>query len=253
MSVGQYRSAGITLTDAQVAKPQMDSAGNIKVTMAGATGTSSARVQGVAATGAAVAGNPVLVGGSQGGNVAPLPLSTNGGLVVVNTGQATLATSFVGQPYVTLPWADNGGALGYASLGYVWDGAAIQLMRGDTTGTFTVPKPVTSGGLSIARLIGATSGVIKASAGQLYTATLTNSNAAIRYLQIYNKATAGTLSTDTPVMTIPLPPNASVMIDFSGMGGAFATGISWQFTTDDIAIPTTAGASTDIHGFVTYK
>jgi hypothetical protein len=43
------------------------------------------------------------------------------------------------------------------------------------------------------------------------------------------------------------------MIDFSGMGGAFATGISWQFTTDDIAIPTTAGASTDIHGFVTYK
>jgi hypothetical protein len=120
-------------------------------------------------------------------------------------------------------------------------------------GATLFPKPVTSGGLTPLRLVGATNGVIKASAGQLYTGTLTNANAAIRYLQIYNKATAGTLSTDTPLMTVPLPPNATVMIDFSGIGGAFATGISWQLTTDDIAIPTTAGSTTDIHGYVTFK
>jgi hypothetical protein len=123
----------------------------------------------------------------------------------------------------------------------------------DTNGVFTVPKPVTSGGLSTVRLVAATNGVIKASAGQLYTGTFTNTNAAIRYFEVYNKATAGTLSTDTPAITVPLPPNVSVMIDFSGMGGAFSTGISWQVTTDDIAIPTTAGSTTDIHGFVSFK
>lgn len=153
-----------------------------------------------------------------------------------------------------LPNEGNTGAYqALATLSFVWNGATTAVQRGDTNGTYVVPKPVTAGGLLIKRLIAATNGVIKASAGQLYGGTFTNSNAAIRYLQIYNKATAGTLSTDTPVLTIPLPPNVSVVVDFASLGAEFTTGISWQFTTDDIAIPTTAGASTDIHGAATYK
>lgn len=119
--------------------------------------------------------------------------------------------------------------------------------KGTTTVTGTVAisqtTPGTTNGVAV-KQIGSTT----ASTGQF-----TNTNAAIRYLQIYNKATAGTLSTDTPALTIPLPPNVPVPVNFTDIGGAFATGISWQFTTDDVAIPTTAGASTDIHGFVTYK
>lgn len=226
----------------------------IGVVSVDATGTVTARqVQGMAATGAVVSGNPVYVGGNKGGNVAPLSLNANTGYLNITTGSASLFSSSFGATYVISAYGDNGGSGALITAPMVWDGSGLQATPGNTTGAFTIPKPTTSGGVSIARLIAATNGVIKASAGQLYTATLTNTNAALRYLQIYNKATAGTLSTDTPAMTIPLPPNASVMIDFSGMGGQFTTGISWQFTTDDIAIPTTAGAATDIHGFVTYK
>ncbi len=188
--------------------------------------------------------------------------TTGNGTADSGTQRVTLASDSTGTVAIsqTTPGTTNAVSIGYLGS------AAINTGNGASgTGTLRVaivsnqtpfgiiPTPNTSGGLSIQRLVGATNGVIKASAGQLYSGTFTNTNAAIRYLQIYNKATAGTLSTDTPALTVPLPPNVSVMVDFASMGGAFATGISWQFTTDDIAIPTTAGASTDIHGFCTYK
>jgi hypothetical protein len=113
--------------------------------------------------------------------------------------------------------------------------------------------PATTGGLLQSRLIASAGANIKAAAGQVYGGVVTNSNAAIRYLHLYNKASAATLSTDTPVASYALPPSASVQITTDGLGAAFATGISWAFTTDDIAIPTTAGATTDIHGTLFYK
>lgn len=214
------------------------------------------------AAGATDSGNPVKIGGVY--NSTPVVLTTGqrGNLQMDSVGSArtlpacnasyVMVDTYAAQNPAGLP--DNNNTprpLGVVS--FVYNGSNYNWQRGDSNGTFMVAKPVTSGGLSISRLVGATSGVVKASAGQLYTGTLTNTNAAIRYLQIYNKTTAGTLSTDTPVLTVPLPPNQTVMVDFSVLGGAFATGISWQFTTDDVAIPTTAGATTDIHGFVTYK
>jgi len=129
------------------------------------------------------------------------------------------------------------------------DGSAL----GDATGAFVVTKPATSGGLSLSRVVTGTSGVIKASAGQVYTLTAYNVNAAARYLHLYNKATAPTLSTDTPVMTIPLLGASVRDINLSNLGIAFATGISWAYTTDDIAIPTTAGTSTELHFTAAYK
>lgn len=103
-------------------------------------------------------------------------------------------------------------------------------------------------GESIARinstLVGAN---IKASAGRLYGGTLTNHNAAARYVHFYNKASAAVVGTDTPVATIGLAPNATVNFG-DALGMAFATGISWAVTTDNIAIPATAGAAGDISG-----
>jgi len=171
---GRYNSTPPTLTNGQRGDLQLNASGAVKIDGSAVTqpvsgtvtvgsitagsnligkvgidqttpGTTNGVVAtGAAATGAAVAGNPVLVGGTKGGNVAPLPLNATSGAVVVNTGQAQLATSFAGQPYVTLPWADNGGALGYASLGYVWDGSAIQVAKGDTNATVTA-KGLTAG------------------------------------------------------------------------------------------------------------
>jgi hypothetical protein len=259
---GEYRSAGKALADKELCNLQLDSSGNLKV-VSGPTGTTANQVQGnVAASAADGTTNPVKTGGRYD---ASRPVYADGN-------RTNFQTDSRGALYATLAATDTGAAiynggdtgvaaapsafanlLGVLSRHTVFDGTNWQAGRGDTNGTYTVVKPVTAGGLSISRLVGATSGVIKASAGQIYTGTFTNTNAAIRYLQIYNKASAGTLSTDTPVLTVPLPPNQCVMIDFDNLGGQFTTGISWQFTTDDIAIPTTAGATTDIHGFASFK
>lgn len=107
-------------------------------------------------------------------------------------------------------------------------------------------KTATSGGLTAFRIVTGTTGFIKASAGQLYSLDVYNANAAVRYLHLYNKASAPTLSTDTPVYTIPLPPTSGRSVPIAAsIGLAFATGIAWAYTTDTVAIPTTAGTSAE--------
>jgi hypothetical protein len=74
---------------------------------------------------------------------------------------------------------------------------------------------------------------VKASAGALYLITAVNLNAAVRYLKLYNKASAPTLASDTPVMTLPIPGNtagAGFVIPIE-CGADFSTGISFAITT----------------------
>lgn len=74
---------------------------------------------------------------------------------------------------------------------------------------------------------------VKGSAGQLYWLHVVNTNAAARFLKLYNKATAPTVGTDVPIHTFAIPGNT---------GGAgfvialpvpitFATGIALALTT----------------------
>lgn len=101
-------------------------------------------------------------------------------------------------------------------------------------------------GATPARVATGASGVIKASAGKLFgSASIVNVQAAARYLQIYNKATAGVPGTDTPLMTIALAASAmQPPVLFSDIGLTFGTGISWAVTTDFAGA--TAGASGDV-------
>ncbi len=74
--------------------------------------------------------------------------------------------------------------------------------------------------------------VVKASAGQIGWLLVTNTNAAVRYLKIYNKAT-GPTSADTPLLRFAVPGNTA------GSGATFnvpaglvcTTGISFRMTT----------------------
>lgn len=116
-------------------------------------------------------------------------------------------------------------------------------------------EPRTSGGLSISPLIsaGTTNATsAKASAGQLYGGYLFNANAATRYLKLYNKASAPTVGTDTPVMTIPIPAGAGATFYF-GMGIAFATGIAYALTTGVAATDTGAVAANELVVNLFYK
>lgn len=73
---------------------------------------------------------------------------------------------------------------------------------------------------------------VKSSAGRLWSIQAVNINAAIRYLKLYDKATAPTVGTDTPIMTIPLPANGvgvnitlpAGLIFTLGLGRAVVTG-----------------------------
>ena len=76
----------------------------------------------------------------------------------------------------------------------------------------------------------------KASAGQVGGWYITNTNAAARYFKIYNKASAPTVGTDIPAMTLLVPGNANG----SGANAEFMNGI--EFTTG-IAYATTTGAA----------
>lgn len=115
-------------------------------------------------------------------------------------------------------------------------------------------KPATSGGLLISRTLSAATTnatSVKASAGQVFGWFLYNANAAVRYLKLYNKASAPTVGTDTPVMTVPIPAGAAANVEFT-QGIAFGTGIALALTTGVADTDTAAVALNEIVANVFY-
>lgn len=88
--------------------------------------------------------------------------------------------------------------------------------------------------------------VARASPGRAIGASGHNANAAARYLKLYDKATAPTVGTDTPVATIYLPATASFDIDLHGL--MFRTGIAYALTTGGADNDTGALTAGDILG-----
>lgn len=89
--------------------------------------------------------------------------------------------------------------------------------------------------------------VAKASAGFLHAVCCYNTNAALRYLKLYNKATAPTVGTDTPVLTFPLKPSDTFRTMWPN-ARYFSAGISYALTTGAADSDTTAVGSGDIVG-----
>ncbi len=115
----------------------------------------------------------------------------------------------------------------------------------------------TAGGIStVVRLISAAATtnatVVKGSAGRLYKIRGYNAAAAVRYLKLYNKATAPTVGTDTPVATIALAPSAVFDLDMSDIGQYFATGIGFALTTGSADADTGALTAADVVGMAVW-
>lgn len=99
--------------------------------------------------------------------------------------------------------------------------------------------------------LGDTGVVLKASEGLLVGWYITNSQAAVRYVKVYDKATAPT-SADTPVLTILVP--ASSQADFVLPNGArFTSGISVRAVTEIADAGTTGAAANDLYATFFYK
>ena len=90
-------------------------------------------------------------------------------------------------------------------------------------GTVTANQRLPDSNINSAATTNATS--VKASAGTVYSVTASNINAAIRYLKFYNKASAPTVGTDVPVITIPIPAGGAINIPFGTTGHRFATAL----------------------------
>ncbi len=95
-----------------------------------------------------------------------------------------------------------------------------------------VPNAATSGGSTPYHLVSAASTnatTVKASAGQVYNYNILNTNAAIRYVHFYNKASNPTVGTDVPVKTFLVPATGQIAGSFP-VGSVFATGIALSTT-----------------------
>lgn len=86
---------------------------------------------------------------------------------------------------------------------------------------------------------------VKASAGNVYGWYLSNTHAtAWRYFKLYNKASAPTVGTDTPVDVIAIPPGGAANVNFVD-GIAFSTGIAFAVTGGVANADTTITAADD--------
>lgn len=133
----------------------------------------------------------------------------------------------------------------------------VLTVQGSSSGTPlpTTQTPATSGGYSTSRLLSAASTnatSVKASAGQVYGFYLFNSAAYTVFLKIYNKASAPTVGTDTPFMTIPVPAGGGAVADWDG-GVALGTGIAFAITKLVADSDTTAVALNDLVVNLFYK
>lgn len=94
---------------------------------------------------------------------------------------------------------------------------------------------------------------VKASAGNVYGMCLTNNSAAVKYLKFYNKASAPTVGTDTPVAVFGIPANGgNLTIDHVWAVPRFSTGIAYAITGAVTDADTTAVAVNDVSGWIVY-
>lgn len=103
-----------------------------------------------------------------------------------------------------------------------------------TTSIPTTPTPSATGGLSNSRTISAATTnatVVKATPGKVHRVIVSNINALARYLKLYDKATAPTVGTDVPAVTLLLPGTSQQQLDLSDLGLQFAAGIGFALTT----------------------
>ena len=223
--------------------------------------------QGPAASGTALLGNPVLMGGSDATNARTILLDTSGRQIV--TGAAASAAAIAGNPVLmggtfttTLPTVTTGQAVNIQTtargeqLVALSSGAVTVAHKAASTAAaatdpalvvslspnspIVLPTP-TSSIINSAATTNATS--VKASAGTVYSVTASNTGAAAAFVKLYNLATAPTVGTSTIAITISVPAGGTTNLSFGAAGARFSTGIGLSITnlgTDADATAVTA-------------
>jgi hypothetical protein len=180
-----------------------------------------------------------------GGSVV-FPVSDNGGSLTVD---GTVGISG------TVPVSDNGGSLtvdGTVAVSSVSGTVAATQSGGWTvtsnagTGTMLVkrshqptPYKLNSAASTNATSVSTTANTL------LYGYYISNTNSSVRYVKFYNKASAPTVGTDTPVLVLAIPGSGAANVSFPA-GINFTTGLAFATTTGAADSDTAAVAANEV-------
>lgn len=208
----------------------------------GGSGASAQQVQGTVASGAPDSGNPLTVAGVVSTTA---PNATNGQRVTLQMAAAGvpilgfrstpadgLANSYTSLYNSIQGSSQSTGAL--AVFGAKFNGTTWDRDR-KPNATKILPSAAANTNPDFA----------KASAGDLWCVSGFNAALTVRYLKMFNKASAPTVGTDTPVMVIALPVGA---FNIPLFGHYFGTGIAFALTTGPALADTGALTAADIVG-----
>ena len=122
-----------------------------------------------------------------------------------------------------------------------------QPVSGTVTATNTTPTVLNTSSAATTNPV-----LVKGSAGTLFNITASNTGAAAAYLKLYNKATAPTVGTDVPVLTLQIPAGGFVSPQFGTLGHRFALGIGIGITGAAADNDTTAIVAAQVKVLTSY-
>ena len=120
----------------------------------------------------------------------------------------------------------------------------------------TANQPVTATPLtptagSVVTTASTNAAVVKSTAGNLFNVSASNPTATPAYVKLYSKATAPTVGTDVPLITIPVPANSAVSFDLGSLGARFGSGIG-RAVTGAIGATDTTNAVAGVQVLISY-
>ena len=93
---------------------------------------------------------------------------------------------------------------------------------------------------------------VKTTAGPVFTLNLTNYSATPKFFKLYQKASAPTVGTDIPILTIPIAATAFLPMEFGALGLQVSAGIAYAITNLITDADVTAVAAGDVKVAMTY-
>ena len=99
---------------------------------------------------------------------------------------------------------------------------------------------------------GTNSTLIKGSSGLVFSYQFTNTAATARFVHFYNKASAPTVGTDVPIITVAIPAGGCVAgADLNGL--LFSNGIAYSITAGASDTDSSSVSANDVVGVFSYK
>lgn len=128
--------------------------------------------------------------------------------------------------------------------------SGTQPVSGTVTANQGTPVNPTASNINSAASTNATS--VKATAGTVFNVAAFNNGASAAYIKLYNKASAPTVGTDTPVIVIKVNPGENAIQNLGVYGHRFLTGIALAITGAAADNDTTAVAASQVKVITAY-